>query len=43
MAYICIKCGKKMKQIDNFVRCQYCGGRILIKERPNMPKEISTD
>ena len=43
MAYVCTRCGKKMKQIENFVRCQYCGSRILVKSRPNMAREASTD
>lgn len=43
MAYVCPKCGKKIKQFDSHARCAYCGNRILIKERPNMPKEVATD
>ena len=43
MPYICTHCGKKITQIENFVRCQYCGSRILIKSRPNIPRTASTD
>ncbi len=43
MAYICSKCGKKIKAFDGFTRCTYCGNRVLIKERPNIAKEIPTD
>ncbi|MCL5429983.1 MAG: DNA-directed RNA polymerase subunit P [Candidatus Marsarchaeota archaeon] len=43
MAYICIKCGKKIKSVEGSARCTFCGGRILKKERPNLAKEISTD
>ncbi|MGC8648613.1 MAG: DNA-directed RNA polymerase subunit P [Candidatus Micrarchaeia archaeon] len=40
MGYICAKCKRKVKE---GLRCQYCGSRIIIKERPNLAKEISTD
>ncbi len=43
MAYVCSHCGKKLKSLEKFVRCTYCGNRILIKERPNLAKEVSTD
>jgi DNA-directed RNA polymerase subunit RPC12/RpoP len=43
MAYICAYCGKKIKQLDNFIRCSYCGYRILVKSRPNLAREVSTD
>ncbi len=43
MAYVCAKCGKKVKIVDNFTRCTYCGARILLKERPNLAKEVPTD
>ena len=43
MAYICARCGKKQKGLDNFVRCSYCGSRILVKSRPNLSTEVSTD
>lgn len=43
MAYICARCGKKQKQTDNFVRCSYCGYRILVKSRPNLSREIPTE
>ncbi|MGD0729243.1 MAG: DNA-directed RNA polymerase subunit P [Candidatus Micrarchaeaceae archaeon] len=43
MAYICIKCGKKQKGLESNVRCSYCGSRILLKSRPNLAREVSTD
>ncbi|MCL5440368.1 MAG: DNA-directed RNA polymerase subunit P [Candidatus Marsarchaeota archaeon] len=43
MAYICMHCSKETKTIEGFVRCVYCGGRILLKSRPNLQKEITTD
>jgi DNA-directed RNA polymerase subunit RPC12/RpoP len=43
MAYTCPKCGKKIKTFETYARCTYCGNRILIKERPNLAKEIPTD
>lgn len=43
MAYVCAKCGKKAKQLDNNVRCSYCGGRIMVKSRPNLAREVPTD
>jgi DNA-directed RNA polymerase subunit RPC12/RpoP len=43
MAYVCTKCGKKTKQLDNSARCQYCGSRINVKSRSNLSREITTD
>lgn len=43
MAYICSRCGKTIKAFETFIRCSYCGNRILIKQRPNIVKEVSTD
>ena len=44
MAYICAHCGKKVKELEGgFTRCPYCGSRIFIKSRPNIPREVSTD
>ncbi|MGC8567743.1 MAG: DNA-directed RNA polymerase subunit P [Candidatus Micrarchaeia archaeon] len=43
MAYTCVKCGKVINKIGNFVRCPYCGGKILVKSRPQIPREIKTD
>jgi DNA-directed RNA polymerase subunit RPC12/RpoP len=43
MSYICTKCGRETKNIEDFVRCPYCGNKILIKGRPNIPREITTD
>ena len=43
MAYICAHCGKKIKEIDQSVRCPYCGYRVLVKARPNIPRDVKTD
>ncbi len=43
MPYVCIHCGKKIKQMGNFVRCEYCGSRVMVKSRPNLSREASTD
>ncbi len=43
MPYVCTHCGKKMKSLDGFVRCQYCGSRIMVKSRPNVSREVKTD
>jgi len=43
MAYVCAKCGKKAKTLESNVRCSYCGGRIMVKSRPNLSNEVSTD
>jgi DNA-directed RNA polymerase subunit RPC12/RpoP len=39
-----MKCGKKMAQLaTKFVRCPYCGCRVLFKERAPVAKELPTD
>lgn len=43
MGYVCLHCGKKVKQITNFIRCPYCGYRVLAKERSSLARESSTD
>ena len=43
MAYICMHCGKEVKSIDKFVRCPYCGYRVLAKKRSTIVREVSTD
>lgn len=43
MGYICAKCGKKVEGIDNFVRCTYCGSKILLKSRPNIAREVPAE
>ena len=40
MSYVCIECGKEIKQLENFVRSGTAKGRILLK-RPNVAKEIT--
>ncbi len=43
MAYVCAYCGKKVKQLEGFIRCTYCGYRILIKSRPSIAREVPAD
>ncbi len=43
MVYICTSCGKEIKALEGFTRCTYCGGRILVKKRPGIAREVSTD
>lgn len=33
--YKCIKCKKEIPEIEDRVRCPYCGHRILAKIRPD--------
>ena len=43
--YICGRCGKEVKNIEEgkFVRCPYCGYRIVYKTRAPLAREVSTD
>jgi len=42
--YKCSKCRKSIKQLDEiFVRCPYCGNRVLFKERPPVARDVSSD
>jgi DNA-directed RNA polymerase subunit RPC12/RpoP len=42
--YRCSKCRQSIKELDEiFVRCPYCGNRVLFKERPPVAKEVSSD
>ncbi|MCD6549418.1 DNA-directed RNA polymerase subunit P [Candidatus Micrarchaeota archaeon] len=42
--YVCGKCGRTIKSLDeHFVRCPYCGHRIIYKVRAPVAREISTD
>lgn len=44
MAYICAHCGRTITKLDNFVRCSYCGSKILLKGRSkSLSREVSTD
>ncbi|MHB1829958.1 MAG: Rpo12/RPC10 RNA polymerase subunit family protein [Candidatus Micrarchaeaceae archaeon] len=43
MAYVCLHCGKEVKSLEKFIRCQYCGYRVLAKKRSALAKEVSTD
>lgn len=43
MSYVCLHCGKEAKSLDKFIRCQYCGYRVLSKKRSSLTKEVSTN
>ncbi|MGC8662525.1 MAG: DNA-directed RNA polymerase subunit P [Candidatus Micrarchaeia archaeon] len=43
MAYVCLQCGKQIKEVTNFIRCPYCGYRVVVKERAPIAREVSTD
>lgn len=42
MEYICYNCGKRIssKEVTNRIRCVYCGGKVLFKERPEIVKKV---
>jgi DNA-directed RNA polymerase subunit P len=42
MEYICYTCGKHvtLEDIAKRIRCPYCGGKILFKERPEIVKRV---
>ncbi len=43
MTYTCIHCGKEIKNLEkNFVRCPYCGYRVLSKKRSSLARESSS-
>ncbi|HDM36045.1 MAG TPA: DNA-directed RNA polymerase subunit P [Candidatus Syntrophoarchaeum butanivorans] len=45
MGYYCARC-KHVVEIDyetQGIRCNYCGYRILIKERPTMVKKVRAE
>lgn len=44
MPYICLHCKREIKTLEkNFVRCPYCGYRVLSKKRSSLAKEVSSD
>ncbi|ASI13398.1 DNA-directed RNA polymerase subunit P [Candidatus Mancarchaeum acidiphilum] len=43
MDYICANCGRDVDYNENFIACSYCNSRIVIKKRPSIPREVSTD
>ena len=44
MPYVCLHCKKVIKVLEkNFVRCPYCGYRVLSKQRSSLAKEVPTD
>ncbi len=44
MAYVCLHCKREIKTLEkNFVRCPYCGYRVLGKKRSSLAKEVTTD
>ncbi len=43
MPYVCLHCGKEVKSLEKFIRCPYCGYRVLAKKRSSLAKTVSTD
>jgi len=42
--YFCLRCGKKFSDEElEFIRCSYCGGKVLVKETPPVAKRLKTD
>jgi DNA-directed RNA polymerase subunit RPC12/RpoP len=39
MGYVCLKC-KKEVEIEEKIRCPFCGFRIIAKARPEKPKRV---
>jgi len=42
MAYKCLKCKKIIEEVDERVRCPYCGYRIFVKIRPKVIKKVQS-
>lgn len=40
MSYKCVYCKKEVKEVEEHVRCPYCGQRILTKMRPEVMKTV---
>jgi DNA-directed RNA polymerase subunit RPC12/RpoP len=43
MAYVCVECGRDVELVNVNIRCPYCGSRRVIKKRPGLPIDVSTD
>ncbi len=42
--YVCAKCGREFKEAElTFIRCTYCGGKLLFKKTPPTVKKVKTD
>ena len=44
--YVCWKCKKKFKSEElnwHTIRCQYCGGKVLLKQTPPVVRKVSSD
>ncbi len=39
MEYVCLKC-KKVIEVDDKIRCPFCGFRIITKPRPKFRKRV---
>lgn len=40
--YKCGKCGKEFENVE-FIRCPYCGNKVLFKRTPPLARKVSTD
>jgi DNA-directed RNA polymerase subunit P len=40
MAFKCLKCKKVIEDMEERIRCPFCGYRIFIKMRPEVVKRV---
>ncbi len=41
VTYICFNCGETIElELDRGIRCPFCGGRVILKKRPELPKTV---
>lgn len=42
--YACLNCGKEFKQEElEFIRCPYCGGKVLFKKTAPTIKKVKAE
>ncbi|MFH0836269.1 MAG: DNA-directed RNA polymerase subunit P [Candidatus Micrarchaeota archaeon] len=42
--YVCSNCGKELDSSElEFIRCPYCGNKVLFKKTPPVLKKFSSD
>jgi len=42
--YVCSNCGKEFKYDElQFIRCPYCGSKVLFKKTPPTVKKVKAD
>ncbi len=40
MAYKCAYCKKEISELEDHIRCPFCGQRILVKARSDTPRTV---